>query len=189
MEYARDGYYLPHAASEIDFHEQYGLAYNLHALGLGTEAAIHCSEGAFLVAIAAGLVIARRWWTQQRYEIALFGIGSLTLLASPFLHITQIAYAIPAAIAIYANRPSRPAGLATLLLAFPVERFRNSGRRRAALHCGIHVHRASASKASADDRNYRRDVRDRHARRRRIRCRRRELQTSARHLRDTRQPR
>ena len=108
-----------HAASEIEFHEQYGLAYNLHALGIATEAALRLSEFAFAAILILGLFLARRWWNERNYDVALFGIGSLTLFASPFLHITQIAFAIPAALMLYALRPGRLSAVATLLLAFP----------------------------------------------------------------------
>ncbi len=117
-EYVR--FVLPmHALSEIDFVRQYSLAYALHGMGVKEADSVHAAEFVFATLFAAALAGVARIRRALTAEIAIVGPSALLLVTGPFVHITQLAIAEPAALLLW-SRTRRPEfAWAALLLAIP----------------------------------------------------------------------
>jgi hypothetical protein len=111
-----------HAASELANEEQYSLAYLLHRLGAGDGLALGIADVWYVVAIALGLWLAERLVHRgaPRALYVLLPAGVATI-GGPFVHIAQLACALPAALVLagrVAPRARAPA-LAVVMLAVP----------------------------------------------------------------------
>jgi hypothetical protein len=108
-----------HAASEIDNREQFGLAHQLHLLGLGVEGATRLAEFVYLAVLVASLLATRRLAARWGATFAVLAVAATCLVVEPFLHITQIPVAAAAAAAGYGATRSRAFAWAALCLAIP----------------------------------------------------------------------
>jgi hypothetical protein len=127
IEYLRE--VLPaHALSEIANEKQFSLTYALARLHLPPATALHVGEAWYAVAVVIAI------WTAGR--IAASGGGSAHLATipaafavcgGPFVHISQIAAAMPAAFLLYARAPDRRTAIAIVALAIPWIQFANLG--------------------------------------------------------------
>jgi hypothetical protein len=130
LEYVRA--VLPaHAASEIANEKQFSLTYALHRLGAPDEAALRAGELWYAVMLVGGIWAARRLAT--RYDnaatIALIP-PAIAVFGGPFVHVIQIAAALPAALLLYVAVPARlqrTIGIAIVALAIPWIQFANLG--------------------------------------------------------------
>jgi hypothetical protein len=130
LEYLRD--VLPaHAASEIANEKQFSLTYALHRLAVPDAIALRAGEVWYLAAVVAGISAAGR--LAQRYcNAAVIAVvpPALAVLGGPFVHVVQIAAALPAALVLYpyaAPRAQRLLGWALVALAIPWVQFANLG--------------------------------------------------------------
>ncbi len=112
-----------HAAAEARFYEQYSLTYGLAYAHVPTAAALlagAASSGALLVA-AVALARAARLRGPRAGVVSL--PAACAVLGGSFIHITQIALAIPAGLLLFAHAPGRTgralAALGVVLLAVP----------------------------------------------------------------------
>ena len=130
LEYVRD--VLPaHAASEIANEKQFSLTYALHRLAVPDGLALRAGEAWYLAAVGAGIWAAGR--LAQRYcNAAVIAVvpPALAVFGGPFVHVIQIAAALPAALLLYpyaAPRAQRALGWALVALAIPWVQFANLG--------------------------------------------------------------
>ena len=129
LEYLRS--VLPaHALSEIANEKQFSLTYVLHRIGLPDATALHAGELSYLAMTVAGIaaagVLAKR--TNAAAIVAI--PPAFAVIGGPFVHIIQIAAAIPAALMLFATgspRSHRTIGLAIVALAIPWIQFANLG--------------------------------------------------------------
>ncbi len=141
LEYVRD--VLPgHALSEIVNVKQLSLTYALHRAGFGDAVALRLGELSFAAMTLLGVVsagfLARRTLSPG-FIVAL--PAAFALIGGPFIHIVQIAAALPAALLLYARVPAqRPiVGWAIVGLAVPWVQFTTLGSAfpiLASLVCG-----------------------------------------------------
>jgi hypothetical protein len=117
-----------HAHSEVsNFASQYSLTSLLYALGATRRVALAGGSLSYLAMLAAGLWLARR--LQRRFEDEAFFVltpPALALVGGVFIHLHQMAAAIPLALAVIARTRSRTyalAAVALFCLAVPWESF------------------------------------------------------------------
>jgi hypothetical protein len=129
LEYVRS--VIPaHALSEIANEKQLSLTFVAHQLGAPDALALRLGSFAYLLAIGVGLAAGKVLSERLASPGLLVALPvAFTLAGSPFIHIAQIAAAIPAAALLYAALPERRAtlGLALGLLAIPWLQFLNLG--------------------------------------------------------------
>jgi hypothetical protein len=130
LEYVRD--VLPaHALSEIANEKQFSLTYALHRLRFSDVVALRAGEIWYAAAFVAGIWAAGRLGRRTGNAGALVVIPpALVVLGGPFVHIVQIAAALPAALVLYAasgGRTRRVLGCAIVMLAIPWIQFSNLG--------------------------------------------------------------
>jgi hypothetical protein len=130
LEYVRD--VLPaHALSEIGNEKQFSLTYALHRLHVSDAIALRVGEMWYAAAFFAGIWAAGRLARRSGNPAALAVIPpALAVLGGPFVHIVQIAAALPAALVLYtssAPRTRRVLGCAIVMLAIPLVQFPNLG--------------------------------------------------------------
>ncbi len=108
-----------HALSEINNEDQLSLAYTLHALGAGEHVAMWLANADYAIMLVLGIALS--WFAAKRFGAAMlpFGATAFVLLGGPFLHVTQLAAALPAALLIVGESRSRLARAAAMLLAVP----------------------------------------------------------------------
>jgi hypothetical protein len=121
LEYARE--VLPaHALSEISNQEQYSLTYLAHLAGIGERAAGALGTASYFVMLVAGIVAGRIAAARTGMPALLLLVpAAFVVFGGPFVHVQQLAIAIPAALLLSAAR-ARTAGwcsLAVMLLAVP----------------------------------------------------------------------
>lgn len=121
VEYLRD--VLPaQALSEISHEGQYSLTYLAHLAGFGEHAAIALGTFSYVVMLGIGIA-AGRLAAARTGEIALAILVpvALTAFGGPYIHVQQLAVAIPAGLVLggASARAARPCALAVLLLAVP----------------------------------------------------------------------
>jgi hypothetical protein len=121
IEYLRD--VLPaHVSSELSNQEQYSLSYLAHLAGLGERTASGLGTLSYLVMLAAGVFAGRLAAARTGMPALLLLVPpAFAVLGGPFVHIQQLAVAIPAAL-VLSGRVSLNARLcagAVMLLAFP----------------------------------------------------------------------
>ncbi len=121
LEYVRD--VLPaHALSEISNEEQYSLSYLAHAAGFGEEGAARLGALSYVVMLGAGLVAGRLAAARTgAAALAVLVPPAFVVLGGPFVHVQQLAIALPAALVLSSLRVpgARLCAIAVVLLAVP----------------------------------------------------------------------
>jgi hypothetical protein len=121
LEYVRD--VLPaHALSEISNEEQYSLSYLAHAAGLGEQSAARLGTLSYLVMLGAGIFAGRMAAARTgAAALAVLVPPAFVVLGGPFVHVQQLAIAIPAALVVSGLRVpgARLCAIAVVLLAVP----------------------------------------------------------------------
>jgi hypothetical protein len=130
LEYVRD--VLPaHALSEIANEKQFSLTYALHRLQFSDVVALRAGEIWYAAAFVAGIWAAGRLARRTGNAGVLAVIPpAFAVLGGPFVHIVQIAAALPAALVLYVAsdpRTRRTLGCAIVMLAIPWIQFSNLG--------------------------------------------------------------
>jgi Glycosyltransferase family 87 len=130
LEYVR-GVLPAHALSEIANEKQFSLTYALHRLGAPDEAALRAGELWYAVMLLGGVWAAGKLATRYKNAAAIAVIPpALAVFGGPFVHIIQIAAALPAALLLYVAAPARlrrTIGIAIVALAIPWIQFANLG--------------------------------------------------------------
>ncbi len=128
LEYVRA--VLPaHALSEIANEKQLSLTYVLHQAGASDAFALHAGELWYALMLALGLGVAGAVRSRSPASIAALPVA-FTLLGGAFVHVVQIAAALPAALLLFAGaRGAARNGLllALLALAIPWVQFASLG--------------------------------------------------------------
>jgi hypothetical protein len=121
LEYFRD--VLPaHALSEIANEEQYSLSYVAHAAGLGERAAGALGTLSYVVMLVAGIAAGRIAAARTGAPALLVLVPpAFAVLGGPFVHVQQLAIAVPAALVLAGTRLplARACRAAVFLLAIP----------------------------------------------------------------------
>jgi hypothetical protein len=130
IEYLRE--VLPaHALSEVANPKQFSLTYLLVRLGAGPAEALRAGEIWYVVLVAAGVLAGGLAAKRGRGAAAIVVIPpALALLGGPFVHIAQIAAALPAALLLYSQARGATRiylGIALGLLALPFVQFADLG--------------------------------------------------------------
>ncbi len=130
LEYVRS--VIPaHALSEVANEKQLSLSIVAHQLGASDALALRIGSFSYLLALGVGLAAAKALADRLRTPALLVTLPVAFTLAGggPFIHIAQIAAAIPAAAILYARLPERrvPLGFALGLIAIPWAQFLNLG--------------------------------------------------------------
>ena len=109
-----------HAVSEIGNAEQYGISAVLHAFGLAERPATLVADAQYLLFIIGGLWLVRALRREMPESIVLVPMA-LAVTGGPFVHVTQIAAAIPLALVAAARTGARFAwaGLVLVAMAIP----------------------------------------------------------------------
>ena len=123
---------LPQQASaQVRAPDQYSLTFLLAMLGVGDRAALALSAISSVALLAAGIVFAQRWLRAGERAGIVFAPAACAVIGGSYLHITQIALALPAALLLLRPAPARTpttapartmralAGAALVLLAVP----------------------------------------------------------------------
>ena len=116
---------LPQQASaQVRAPDQYSLTFLLAMLGVGDRAALALSAISSVALLAAGIVFAQRWLRAGERAGIVFAPAACAVVGGSYLHITQIALALPAALLLLRTAaPGRTmralAGAALVLLAVP----------------------------------------------------------------------
>jgi hypothetical protein len=119
-----------HALSEIANEKQFSLTYFLHRVGVNDELALHAGELWYAGMLAIGLAVSGRIARRTNAAAIVTIPPALAVLGGPFVHIAQIAAALPAAFLLYAYGPPRlrrATGIAIAALAIPWIQFANIG--------------------------------------------------------------
>lgn len=115
-----------HALAEIRNEDQYSLSYLLHLVGVEAHTAVSLGTLSYLVMLIVGLLSARiaARVTGERAFLAAIP-PAFAAIGGPFIHIHQMAAALPAALLALAHLPQRRPflGTAILLLAIPWSHF------------------------------------------------------------------
>lgn len=117
VEYLRD--VLPaHAVSELATAEQYSLSAALHAAGAGDRLAIFLGTLQYGLFVVGGVWLAARLRRRMPAAVVLVPMAC-AVTGGTFIHITQIAAALPFALALAAQTQTRLAWTAVTLVAIP----------------------------------------------------------------------
>jgi len=111
-----------HALSEVTHNGQYSLTNLLHLAGVPDRAAVDVGALSYLLMLPLGIIVASRIRARLHDDAFLIGIPTaFTLIGGPFIHLVQIAAAVPAALFLYVKLPERrfALGCAIMLLATP----------------------------------------------------------------------
>jgi hypothetical protein len=126
LEYVRE--VLPaHALSEIANEKQFSLTYALARLHLPDTIALRAGEAWYALAVAAAIWAAGRIAPNHGNAHLATIPAAFAVFGGPFVHISQIAAALPAAFLLYARAPDRRLGVAIVALAIPWIQFANLG--------------------------------------------------------------
>jgi hypothetical protein len=132
-----------HAASELHMNAyQFSLTNLLHELGVADRPALEVGELCYVVMIGIGIGISLRLARRtERAALLVLGPCAIALVGGLFLHLVQIACALPFALMLLALFPrDRFILFATLLLAAPwLELMRNSDPASVALSVAVAV--------------------------------------------------
>ena len=113
-------------AAEVAAQEQYSVTYLLHRLGMPDGAAIAVGQAWYPVAVVAGIAAARRL-VAGGLGVSLVALlpAAAAVIGGPYVHLHQIAAAMPAALVLAARVPERRVlfAWAVVLLAIPWGRF------------------------------------------------------------------
>jgi hypothetical protein len=107
------------ALSEINNQEQFSSLYVLHSLGASESAALIISKLNYAVALVVGIAVGRATASRFGMEMLVFAPIAFVMIGGPYMHVTQMAAALPAALVLIARSPSKEARIGTVLLAVP----------------------------------------------------------------------
>lgn len=111
------------ASAEVGYIYQYSLTYLLHALGAPAPAALAAGSLSYLGSLIFGLWIARRLCERiKRRELLAYLPGACALIGGAYVHMVDIAFALPAALVLATALERRPRNLSIIalcLLAVP----------------------------------------------------------------------
>jgi hypothetical protein len=119
-----------HALSELANEKQLSLTLVAHQFGLSDALALQFGSLSYLLMLAAGLATAKILAERLSSPGLLVTLPvAFTLAGGPFIHIAQIAAAVPATALLFAALPKRrlPLGFALGLVAVPWVQFMNLG--------------------------------------------------------------
>jgi len=130
LEYVRA--VLPaHALSEVANAKQMSLTYGLHRLGIPDAVAVRTGEIWYVAMVALGIAGARLAQKSGRSVASFVTLPvGLALVGGPFVHVVQIAAALPAALLLFAESSSivrRWLGIGIALVAVPWIQFSDLG--------------------------------------------------------------
>jgi hypothetical protein len=113
-----------HAAAEAGYFEQYSLTYALTYAGVPTAAALAAGAASSAVMLIAGIVLARAFSVRGARAALIYLPAACAVAGGTFVHLTQVALAIPAALLLFAHTSRgtlerRLAAVALVLLAVP----------------------------------------------------------------------
>ncbi|MGZ3517848.1 MAG: glycosyltransferase 87 family protein [Vulcanimicrobiaceae bacterium] len=111
-----------HAASELSADIQYSLAVVLHALGVGDSRALSIATASYGAMLVIGVFLGQVLSSRFKSPALLVAIPvAVSVVGGPYIHVTQIAAAIPAALILFDRAPQFRAALTlvVLLLAVP----------------------------------------------------------------------
>jgi len=108
-----------HALSEVNNEDQLSSAYLLHQLGVSEALAVLLAKFDYVVMLGLGVALAGRAARTFGPAMIPFGATAFVLLGGPFLHVTQIPAALPAALLVAGRARSRQAGGVAAVLAIP----------------------------------------------------------------------
>jgi hypothetical protein len=111
-----------HALSEIGSNRQFSLSVILHALGFSNEWALRAGLFSYIAIAITGIVVAQHAARHFRNDAFLVAVpAAAATVGGSFVHVTQIAVAIPLALLLYREAPQYRAILVTaiVLLAIP----------------------------------------------------------------------
>src|SRR5579862_8457195 len=92
------------AASESGYAYQYSLTYLLRAFGVPATPALLCGELSYAIMLIAGVALGRRLSKQlARPELLAYLPAACSIVAGPYVHMVDLAFAIPAAIVLTAS--------------------------------------------------------------------------------------
>ncbi|HEY5256904.1 MAG TPA: glycosyltransferase 87 family protein [Candidatus Baltobacteraceae bacterium] len=111
-----------HAISEVNNQGQSSLTVVLYQLGVAAKTALHIASAQYVVLGVFGIWVAGRL-SKQRGEVAWLVLvpAGFAVIGGPFIHLDEVAMAVPLACMIFARRATVPAALVVLLLAIPSE--------------------------------------------------------------------
>lgn len=114
-----------HVLSEVNNQDQYGTAYAFHRLGASEHLATTLASVTYGVFLVVAMVVARG--VARVYGGAMLPLAAtaFVLVGTPFLHLPQLAAALPAALLLAARSRSRGAGAIVALLSVPWLDFSN----------------------------------------------------------------
>jgi Glycosyltransferase family 87 len=107
-----------HAASELGTEGQYGLSALLHMAGLSDRASVEAGSVQYALLAIAGLWLARSLHRAVPGSIVLAPMAC-AVTGGAFVHLTQIAGAVPFAFAVAAQMPDAVAWIGVTLVAIP----------------------------------------------------------------------
>lgn len=111
------------AAAEVGYIYQYSFAYLLHALGAPPPAALVAGSLSYLGSLIFGLSVARRLCRQiERRELLAYLPAACALIGGAYVHMVDIAFALPAALVLASALEGRLRNLSLIalcLLAVP----------------------------------------------------------------------
>ncbi len=105
------------ASAEIGYVYQYSLTYLLKTLGLPPPLALLAGELSYALMLALGVWLGRR--TSQRLgraELIAYVPAACSVIAGPYVHMVDLAFAIPAALVLARSLRGRPRELASVAL-------------------------------------------------------------------------
>ncbi|HEY0798576.1 MAG TPA: glycosyltransferase family 87 protein, partial [Candidatus Baltobacteraceae bacterium] len=111
-----------HVLSEVNNDDQFSLTYLAKRFGQTDGVAVALGECSYIAMLALGLLCAGRIAKRMNEPALLVAVPTaFLLLGGPFVHIHQIAAALPAALLLFARCPERRRifGIAAFLLAIP----------------------------------------------------------------------
>jgi hypothetical protein len=108
-----------HALSEINNQEQMSLAYPLHLIGIPAAPALLVAKIDYAIMVCLGLILARDVSTRFGRPMLLWGPTVFVLLGGPFMHVTQVVAAVPAALLLAGRAKSKAAAYAVAILSIP----------------------------------------------------------------------
>jgi hypothetical protein len=119
-----------HALSELVNEKQMSLTFVAHQLGASDALAMRLGSLSYLIMLVAGLAVARTLAERLKSPPLLATLPvAFALVGGPFVHVIQMAAALPAAAILYATLPERRAQLAVAigLIGIPWTQFLNLG--------------------------------------------------------------
>jgi hypothetical protein len=106
------------AAAETGYVYQYSLTYLLHTIGASQNAALFAGEFSYVAALFFGVWLGRRIATQSdRRELLAYFPAACSIIGGPYVHMVDLAFAIPAVLVLATSGPARSRNVAAVALA------------------------------------------------------------------------